>query len=389
MSCGADSALQRFNGPFGSSTSNQKSPTHAFASRRPAARGRPLLSTASNSSSDEYDSDASLRSPPPRRYSSRFRSLSPPTPGALSGHQRRPTRVRNDAHDCLTVDDEPDQVAHTGTPRRKFFVRRSVRIAVADPHPLGANSSPTTRPRPRPAQRQPRASSTRRSASVTGVSYGFVWTRRSRALNRDIVEESASSASRCARRRSSSNDAGGDMMQSVYGGDDAPFFGAKRSEPRYAHCPQSRLRHHYSSRLGCVFGLEGQRYNASSTPSRSAGAYPPGPCAVVLPACSARRARHGARATLARHLQLARTRADHGRPRPAPLTTKPLQLQALARRSDTLDGTPSKGQRPRDVGDQVILPVSIIWSPTSRSSSPPAGTPGPLRCFGSLARPRR
>jgi hypothetical protein len=47
------------------------------------------------------------------------------------------------------------------------------------------------------------ASSTAVSASVTGVRSGFDVTCRSRALNRLIVIESASSASRWASRRSS------------------------------------------------------------------------------------------------------------------------------------------------------------------------------------------
>jgi hypothetical protein len=70
--------------------------------------------------------------------------------------------------------------------------------------PVDPCSSPVTASRERTRDSVRRIpSSTASSASVTGVRSGFDITWRSRALNRAVVSESASSASTCARRRSS------------------------------------------------------------------------------------------------------------------------------------------------------------------------------------------
>src|SRR5689334_13312488 len=96
-------------------------------------------------------------------------------------------------------------VAHTGTPRTKFFVP-SIGSSThrREPWPVVPNSSPSTASRVRARLSVIRScSSTARSASVTGVRSGFVSTTRSCALKRSRLIESAWSASTWASRMSS------------------------------------------------------------------------------------------------------------------------------------------------------------------------------------------
>jgi hypothetical protein len=96
-------------------------------------------------------------------------------------------------------------VAQTGTPRTKFLVP-SIGSTIQRRWlwPVEPCSSPVTASRERTRERVRRMlSSTASSASVTGVRSGFDITCRSRALNRAVVSESASSARTWARRRSS------------------------------------------------------------------------------------------------------------------------------------------------------------------------------------------
>src|SRR5215211_4632965 len=98
-------------------------------------------------------------------------------------------------------------VAHTGTPRTKFFVPSIGSITQRrGPQPVSPISSPCTASRGRARLRVRRmACSAAVSASETGVRSGLAVTCRSSDLNRLIVIESASSASRWANLRSSVN----------------------------------------------------------------------------------------------------------------------------------------------------------------------------------------
>ncbi len=154
------------------------------------------------------------------------------------------------------------------------------------------------------------------------------------------------------------------------------------------------------SRLSCAtiglalvaFGLRrtGGATHARHLP-RSAGARPPGAChGGACPACCARRARHGAGATLARHLRLAGAGADHGRPRPGPARRPKPATTSSARSSSQTSWAATALEKVNDHemwGDRVIIPVSIMWvAYVAFFIAHRAGTPRwPLRCLGWLA----
>jgi len=130
-------------------------------------------------------------------------------PPPFDAHHRR---LRAGADTSPTTTSGPSisamSVAQTGTPRTKLRVA-SIGSSTQrrGPHPVSSPSSPCTASRGRVRERLRRInSSTATSASLTSVMSGFTDTRRSCALNRAIVSESALSASTWARRRSSTKD---------------------------------------------------------------------------------------------------------------------------------------------------------------------------------------
>ncbi len=124
----------------------------------------------------------------------------------FAAHHRRP-RAGADTTPATTSSStiSPIRVAQIGTPRMKLLVPSIGSITQRrGPQPVTPDSSPSTASRGRARPRVLRStSSTRWSASDTGVRSGFVTTCRSSALNRSMVNESASSARMCASRRSS------------------------------------------------------------------------------------------------------------------------------------------------------------------------------------------
>ena len=101
-------------------------------------------------------------------------------------------------------------VAHTGTPRTKFFVPSigSTTHCLPWNSRVPPNSSPNTESSGRCSASRARSSfSASRSASVAGVMSGLVCTRRSTAPNRCIVNASASAA----RSRASVRSSGGEL----------------------------------------------------------------------------------------------------------------------------------------------------------------------------------
>ncbi len=128
-------------------------------------------------------------------------------PEPSAAHQRRP----NAGADTTPTTGTPStssaiSVAHTGTPRTKFFVPSMGSMTHWRPASIASppNSSPRTSSSGRSSESRARSSrSQAKSASDTGVRSGFDSTDRSAAPKRGMVTASARSASRWARARSS------------------------------------------------------------------------------------------------------------------------------------------------------------------------------------------